>query len=171
MDTTRQVQLQAVTPEDAAALGAMLADRDLRWRLYGGEPGIDADQARARWLAPCAGDDARFAIRCVDEQRVVGGIGVVGGELAFFVDPSRQGRGYGVAAIRALLQLRTQRGAWPGLHARTLRENLAARAALAASGFLEAGLARPARGRPASVVWRLADDGFTSSPASWPEAR
>lgn len=152
----------ALTPLDAEALDALaaiLAHRALRVDLFGGRADIGHAAAVAIWRAPLAQGDARLAARDAADGRIVGGVGVVRDELVFFVDPARQRLGWGGGVVRALLRLRQEQGLWPRLRAWTLRDNHAARAALAAAGFRDAGLLRNPPGSPVLVAYDCGEPG------------
>src|SRR5262249_39346533 len=147
----KPVRLEPLGPLTLPALHAMLADRRLRASLFGGSGRVDHHRACSLWSAPTSEGGCRFAACCADAGIVVGGVGAVAGELAFFSGVEHEGSGYGSGAVRALLLWWRDQGLPAGLRARTTRENRAARRVLDANGFREVGLETQPDGLPCLV--------------------
>lgn len=146
----KSVALDPLDAGSAASLAGMLGDPVLRASLFGGRGRINEELAARLW-SPIAGDDARWAVRCVDSGRVVGGIGVACEQVSMFVGTDFQGQGYGQASLAALLLLCQARGHWSVLNAWTVRGNRAARRVFQATGWHELGVCKQDRGMPTLV--------------------
>ncbi|EIL88743.1 GNAT family N-acetyltransferase [Rhodanobacter spathiphylli] len=144
------VTLDSLDAQSRVFLADMLDDPVLRASLFGGSGHISAWHAERIW-SHAVDDETRWLVRCVESQRIVGGIGVVREEVRLFVRSDLQGQGYGRASLAALLQLRQTLGVWPNLSAWTVRENRAARLAFEAAHWRELGLRRQGGGLPTLV--------------------
>jgi RimJ/RimL family protein N-acetyltransferase len=140
---TARLTLDAVTPDDAVALHAIVTRPEVGRMLVIFPPGWTVADARAMipsW-AFAGRPDFRLAIR--DGGRFVGAIGLrdIGGTpwLAYFVAPSEAGRGLATEAVAAFCDAAEERLELDHIAADVFTDNPASARVLEKCGFVRTG--------------------------------